>query len=116
MIKKLLSAVALLLMFQAQSAMAHGDGHGPINSEMATSIALDAAQQFSDNDPGLGFGKLSPGWKTLTKASTKIETKGDGYYIVSVTNQGEGKTLYVLMSATGSVYDANFTGEFPKVK
>jgi len=116
MIKKLLSAVVMLLMVQAHSVMAHGGGHGPINPEMATSIALDAAQQFSVNDPGLGFGKLPPSWKTLTKSSTKIETKGEGYYIVSVTNQGEGKTLYVLMSATGSVYDANFTGEFPKVK
>ncbi|MCW8830356.1 MAG: DUF6488 family protein [Gammaproteobacteria bacterium] len=116
MIKKLISVVALLVMFQAQSVMAHGGGHGPINAEMATAIALDAAQQFSDYDPGLGFGKLAPSWKTLTKESTNIKTEGNGYYIVAVANAAEGKTLYVLMSASGSVYDANFSGEFPKVK
>ncbi|MFO7647624.1 DUF6488 family protein, partial [Halomonas campaniensis] len=93
-----------------------GGGHGPVSPEKATAIALDAARQFSDFDPGLGFGKLEGSWKTLTKEAAKIKIKGDGYYIASVANKAEGKILYVLMSASGSVYDANFTGELPKVK
>lgn len=116
MLKKLVSVIALLVMLQAQTVMAHGDGHGPVSPERATAIALDAAKQFSDYDPGLGFGKLAGSWKTLTKETAKIETRGEGYYIASVANKAEGKMLYVLMSASGSIYDANFTGEFPKVK
>lgn len=116
MVKKFVSVIALLVVLQAQNVMAHGGGHGPVSPEQATAIALDAAQQFSDFDPGLGFGKLTSSWKTLTEEAAKIETRGDGYYIASVANEAEGKTLYVLMSASGSIYDANFTGEFPKLK
>ncbi len=116
MMKKLVSVVALLVMLQAQNAMAHADGHGPVSPEMATAIALDAAGQFTSFDAGLGFGQLGSGWKGLGKETANLVTKGKGYYIVSVTNQAEGKTLYVLMSVSGSIYDANFTGEFPKVK
>ncbi len=116
MMKKLVSVVALLMMLQAQNAMAHAEGHGPITPEMAMAIALDATGQFADFDAGLGFGQLGSGWKALGKETATIETKGRGYYIVSVANKAEGKTLYLLMSASGDIYDANFTGEFPKVK
>jgi hypothetical protein len=42
--------------------------------------------------------------------------KGSGYYLVSVLNTVEEKTLYVLMSDAGEVYNANFTGEFDGIK
>ncbi len=116
MIKKFVFIAALLVMLQAQNVMAHADGHGPVSPEMAEAIALDAAQQFSDSDPGLGFGQLGSNWKSLTIDAAKIETRGGGYYIVSIENMAEGKKLYVLMSASGSVYDANFNGKFPKVR
>jgi hypothetical protein len=32
--------------------------------------------------------------------------------IISIFNAEEKRTLYVLMSEEGRVYDANFTGEF----
>lgn len=116
MIKKLVSVVALLMMLQAQNAIAHSGGHGPIPPEMAKVIALDAAGQFTSFDAGLGFGQLSSGWKELGEETANIKTKGNGYYIVSVENKAEGKTLYLLISASGEIYDANFSGEFPKVK
>lgn len=116
MIKKFVFIVVLLVMLQAQNVMAHADGHGPVSPKMAEAIAVDAVQQFSDSDPGLGFGQLGSNWKAMTIETAKVETKGDGYYIVSVESKAEGKTLYVLMSASGSVYDANFTGKFPKLK
>lgn len=42
----------------------------------------------------------------------KIHKKGSGYFIISVANATEAKTLYVLISSDGKVYDVNFTGEF----
>ena len=114
--KKLISLFALLVMLQAPSVLAHGGGHGPISQFKAVTITLDAADQFTANDPGLGFGKLDSSWKGLSRDTSKVVTKGQGYYIVSVENKAEGKTMYVLMSASGDIYDANFTGEFPKVK
>lgn len=116
MMKKLIAIFALLLMLQAQNALAHGGGHGPISPGKATAIALDAADQFTSFDPGLGFGKLGSSWKGLSRDTSKIVTKGEGYYIVSVENKTEGKTMFLLMSVAGDIYDANFTGEFPKVK
>ena len=116
MMKKLISLFALLFMLQAQNALAHGGGHGPISQFKAVTIALDAVDQFTTFDSGLGFGKLDSSWKGLSRDTATIVTKGQGYYIVSVANKAEGKTMYVLMSASGDIYDANFTGEFPKVK
>lgn len=111
MMKKFVSVVALLMMLQAQNAIAHAGGHGPVPPEM-TKVA---AGQFARFDAGLGFGQLSSGWKKLGKETANIKTKGKGYYIVSVGNKAEGKTLYLLISASGEIYDADFSGEFPKV-
>jgi len=45
-----------------------------------------------------------------------IYTKGTGYIVVSVLNESEKKTLYILMSESGEVFDANFTGKFDGIK
>ncbi|MDH5784149.1 MAG: DUF6488 family protein [Chromatiales bacterium] len=116
MVRKVVTLFALLLMLQASNAFAHAGGHGPVSEEMARAIALDAANQFSEFDPGLGFGRLGASWQGLSEQSVTIVTRGEGYYIVGVENRAEGKTMYVLMSRSGDIYDANFTGEFPKVK
>jgi len=116
MFKRLYSIAIVLVMLQAQNALAHTGGHGPINPETANYIALNAVDQFTEFDPGLGFGMLPGSWKKLSLDSAKIEVEGDGYYIVSVENKTEGKKLYFLISIVGDIYDANFTGDFPKVK
>ncbi len=114
--KRTIFIIALLALLQAQNALAHGGGHGPIKPTQAVSIAVDAAGQFASFDAGLGFGMLNDSWKGLSDDVSKIETRGDSYYIVSVANKVESKTLYVLMSVSGDIYDANFSGEFPRLK
>ena len=42
----------------------------------------------------------------------RVFRKLNGYYIVAVENKGDQKTLYVLMSWEGEVYDANLSGDF----
>lgn len=71
---------------------------------------------MSVKDGGLGFGKLPESWGKVPAKNVKLNKKGNGYYIVAVTNDTEKKTLYVLMSAEGEAYDVNFTGEFKKLK
>lgn len=113
MFKKLLAVLTLFLIVNTQSVFAHGGGHGPVSEREAIIIAARITHQFVDFDAGLGFGRLEGSWKKLALETKRVHEKGDGYYIVSVTNKEEGKTLYVLMSIVGEVYDANFSGEFP---
>jgi hypothetical protein len=117
MIKMFLYIIAFLTIAYGQSAIAHGDGHhGPVSEKQASIIAWKTAHQFVDIDAGLGFGKLKSSWKQVPPEEVRTHTKGDGYYIISLENKTEAKTLYVLMSISGDIYDANFTGDFPKLK
>lgn len=117
MIKMFFYSITFLAMIHGQSALAHSGGHnGPVNEKQATIIAWKTAQQFINYDAGLGFGKLSSSWQQLPPEVIRTHAKGDGYYIISLENKTEAKTLYVLMSSSGDVYDANFTGDFPKLK
>lgn len=103
----------LVLLAGFQQAFAHSDhAHGPISEASALQLAKEATTHLTEKDAGLGFGKLPESWKTTQAAAVKIHKKGSGYFIVSVANATEAKTLYVLISSDGEVYDANFTGEF----
>lgn len=114
--KALLISLALLMTVHAQTALAHPGGHGPVSEELAITIASEIAEQFIMQDPGLGFGKLSASWESLPAQAGRIHQRGDGYYIIALENRRESKTLYVLMSIEGEVFDANLSGEFPDLK
>lgn len=116
MIKKAVLLLSLMFMLYSQSAQSHSGGHGPVSETQAIDIASFIVDQFINNNPGLGFGKLNRNWNDLQEDEKRIYKKGDGYYIVSATNRKEGKTLYILMSIAGEVYDANFSGEFEGLK
>jgi hypothetical protein len=116
MMKNITFLLSLLFMIYSQSAFAHGGGHGPVSETRAIDIASFTVNQFIHFDAGLGFGKLNKSWKDVSTDEKRIHKKGDGYYIVSTTNKKEGKALYILMSVAGEVYDANFSGEFPRLK
>mgnify|MGYP003580994888 CR=1 FL=1 len=110
------TAVLVLLLLApslAHIASAHPEGHQSITDERAIQIAGTTAAELTERDAGLGFGKLDSSWKNLPAGTVKIHVKRSSYYIVSLANEAKEKTLYVLMSNTGEVNDANFTGEFP---
>lgn len=111
MLKNILFAMSLL--FASQLVHAHGGGHGPVSETQAMSIAVNTVQQFVDFDPGLGFGKLPASWENVSANNIRLHKKGDGYYIFAISNDAEKKTIYILESIEGEVYDANFTGDFP---
>lgn len=116
MIKNIVFLISLLVMAHSQILFAHGGGHGPISEKQAIDVATFTVNEFVQFDAGLGFGKLNKSWNAVPTTEKRIHKKGDGYYIVSTTNKNEGKTLYVLMSIDGEVYDANFSGEFKGLK
>lgn len=102
-----------ILLAGFQQAFAHSDhAHESIPEASALQLAKEATTQLTEKDAGLGFGKLAESWKAIPAAAVKMHKKGSGYFIVSVANATEAKTLYVLISSDGEVYDANFTGEF----
>lgn len=116
MIKTISFILSLALLTCTQLVFAHGGGHGPIKETQAIAVASRTMDQFVYHDSGLGFGKLDKSWNDVSENDKRIHDKGDGYYIVSATNQQQGKTLYILMSVSGEVYDANFNGVFPGLK
>lgn len=111
---KIISSIIMLLtLLTSQSLYAHSDhAHGPISESAAQLLAINVASNLSSRDAGLGFGQLSESWALLPVKYAAIIKKGPGYYIASVINNSEQKTLYILMSDGGEVFDANFTGEF----
>jgi len=115
--KTLSTFLFLALLFTTSAVVAHGDhDHGPITEAEAISLALKVSVDLSSRDAGLGFGKLPESWAAVAAENVSIYKRDKGYYIVSVVNNSEKKTLYVLMSASGDVYDANFTAKFKGIE
>lgn len=104
------------MFFFVGQLSAHEGGHGPIPPIGAVVVAKDVTEQFVKYDSGLGFGKLPESWATIHAKNISIHERGEGYYIVSLKNEAEKKTFYVLMSSSGEVYDADFTGKFEGLK
>ena len=103
----------VVTLIVSQPSFAHSDHHhGPISEAAAQTLAQDVVENLSSRDAGLGFGQLPKSWVSVPSKNVAISKKGTGYYIVSVLNDAEKKTLYILMSDGGEVYDANFAGDF----
>lgn len=108
-------AFILALLLPLSAVQAHGD-HEPVSEVEALAIAVNIAGQFAEFDSGLDFGLLDSSWIGLPVEAARIHVRAEAYYIVTVTNPKEGRSLYLLMSDAGDVYDANFSGEFPKLE
>ena len=107
--------ILVLLTFSCAKTIAHGDHdhHEPITASKAKEIALYITGEFTQRDVGLPFGQLPTSWKSLSQESAVIKEQTDEYYIVAIENKAVEKTLFILMAATGEVYDASFVGDFP---
>ena len=118
---KILIPVLFASLFLAtQHVAAHGDHeHQPprvISESVALIIAQRAATSMSKKDAGLGFGQLNESWSEVPSNDLSMHKQGKGYYVVSVLNRKEEKTVYVLMSNYGEVYDANLIGQFDGIE
>jgi hypothetical protein len=107
--------LSAFVAFVAGEALAHSEGHEPVNDKQSIEIAAEVVVSLTERDANRGFGKLAASWISLPAESRKIHAKGDGSVVVSIRNDAEGKTLYVLMSNAGDVLDANLTGKFSQL-
>jgi hypothetical protein len=116
--KKLAALFLMGVLASVQLVSAHtGHEHVYITEPAALVVAHQNLTQYTQQDAGFGFGKLPASWTQVPAKNMKLLKNGDGYYIVSATNDAEGKILYLHMSSEdGTVYDANFTGEFQNLK
>ena len=118
--KNLLLFLFSAAIFISHYAAAHGDHeYQPprlVSDAVALIIAQRATTSMTQKDTGLGFGQLEESWSTIPRDDLAVHKKGSGYYVISVLNESEQRTLYVLMSDGGEVYDANLTGEFDGIE
>ncbi|WP_188152391.1 DUF6488 family protein [Teredinibacter waterburyi] len=105
--------VCFSVLLFANAGYAH-ENHNkmPVSIKKALDIGLSTAHQYSREDSPFALKKLPVSWAALDQSAVKIHKNGRGYYIVSVENKAEAKTLYVLIALAGDVFDANFSGEF----
>ena len=111
--KNLAFTLVLGALCGASSVTAHeGHSHSYITESAAIAAGQDYSTQLIGKNGEFDAGMLPESWRNVTSKNAKLHTNGDGYYIVTVFNELEQKTLYVLMTSNGDIYGANFSGEF----
>lgn len=107
-------SISVLMLLAVPVTQAHeGHEHAPVTMKKAVEIALATARDASlSAHPGLGLLQLDQSWRNLPASSAQIYENGRGYYLVSVANPAQAKTLYVRILLDGRVDAANFSGDF----
>jgi len=105
-----------IMLFSSQLIFAHGEGHALINEETAIIAASNNIATIIAQGIEIEGNKLNESWENIPGSDKAIHKKGNGYYIVSLENKVKGKTLYVLLSNQGELYDANYSGVFEGLK
>lgn len=103
----------------------HGHSHGAgghshdapakIDDKVAIATATKAVASLIEQKQPVDGAALDAEWATTAEADKRISKKGNGYYIVAFSGK-DAKTLYVLLSDAGEVYDANYSGKFEGLK
>ncbi|MDR7088129.1 DUF6488 family protein [Cellvibrio fibrivorans] len=107
------SSVVLMVLVAPVTQAHEGHEHAPVTMKKAVEIALATARDASINSqPGLGLAQLDQSWRNLPTSAAHIYENGRGYYLVSVANSSQAKTLYVRILLDGRVEAANFSGDF----
>jgi len=95
------------------SAQAHeGHEHMPVSMKKAVEIALATTQSYTLKTPPFGLPQLDNSWRDLPTSAAQIYENGRGYYLVSVENPTQLKTLYLRILLDGSIDGVNFSGDF----
>lgn len=107
-------SISVLMLLTVPVTQAHeGHEHAPVTMKKAVEIALATARDASlSAQPGLELLQLDQSWRNLPASSAQIYENGRGYYLVSVANPAQAKTLYVRILLDGRVDAANFSGDF----
>ncbi len=106
-------SIAVMVLLMLSLAQAHeGHDHGPVTMKKAVEIALATTQDYTRKVPPFGLPQLDQSWHNLPANAARIHENGRGYYLVSVENAAQAKTLYVRILLDGRIDAANFSGNF----
>lgn len=106
------TAILISLMLSTNLAFAHGGGHAKIKESQAIDYSDKKLAIIVNKQIKIEGEKLDKSWLNIAKSNKKIFKKGEGYYITTFKNDKNNKTLYVLLSQAGELYDANYNGKF----
>jgi hypothetical protein len=110
---KILLAVAIIFGVSGWVHAHEGHAHVPVTMKKAVEIALETARTASQEaQPALGLQRLDDSWRALPVEAAQIHENQLGYYVVSVKNAAQNKTLYVRILLDGQITAANFAGKF----
>jgi len=110
-IVKILSVCLLGLSFLAsQLALGHENHGAPLDNEQAIAKASEYTQIIVERPEVVENLALDASWNEVTDVS--IYKKDLRYFIVSLYNAGQKKTLYMLLDSYGEFLGANFDGTF----
>tara|TARA_R110001592_G_scaffold309760_1_gene584165 strand:- start:2977 stop:3327 length:351 start_codon:yes stop_codon:yes gene_type:complete len=102
-----LLGLSLLTPNLALSHLSHG---APLNDQQAIEKAIEYTGMIIEKPEAIKGVTLDDSWQSGTE--TKIHKKDLRYFIVSLYNASQNKTLYLLINTNGELYDANFDGIF----
>jgi hypothetical protein len=98
------------------SVWAHeGHDHAPVSMKSAIEIGLEAAKRYTKMPSPFDVDKLPLSWAQVGEANANIYENGRGYYVVSIVNPAEAKTIYIKIRLDGELIGANYTGDFTNV-
>lgn len=115
--KSLMNLTCILFtLVIAPVAWAHeGHGHAPVSMKSAIGIGLEAAKRYTTMPSPFEVDKLPLSWAQVSEANANIFENGRGYYVVSIVNPAEAKTIYIKIRLDGELIGANYTGDFTSV-
>ena len=98
----------------------HGDAHSPKPAALDDSglrkAGNDALQKIVSTKHPIEKQILDESWLKIPEAAKSISKKGTGYAILKFENKSLKKSVYLLLSSAGEIFDANFSGEFKGLK
>jgi|GEM_PF-729755 len=110
-----LFGVLCALVLSATPAHAHGAGEHQAPEYNATNI-VDLGSRYVaslvEQKKKIEGVVLNSSWNSLPESDKGIQKEGSWYFIVKVAHKKEKKTLYLLISRDGTLYNANFKGVF----
>jgi hypothetical protein len=100
-------------LLMAPIVWAHeGHDHTPVSMKSAIEIALKAAKRYTKTPSSFDVDKLPLSWAQVGEANASIFENGRGYYVVSIVNPAEAKTIYIKIRLDGAVIGATYTADF----
>lgn len=113
-VTKILTFCCLALsLLMSQLAWGHADHGAPLNDEQAIEKAIEYTKLIVEKPElvkELKLETLDSSWQDITE--TRIYKKGLRFFVVSLHNASQNKTLYVLLDSFGGFNGANFSGTF----